>query len=202
MPDMKAIFAANRDWARRMCESDPSFFDRLADQQAPEYLWIGCSDSRVPANQITGRQPGEVFVHRNVANVAPCDDLNCQAVIQFAVDVLGVSDIIVCGHYGCGGVLAALKNQATGRAREWLGGIVRLRDDHAATLDALANDTERHALLCELNVVEQVGNLGESVVVQDAWSRGQPLRLHGWIYNIEDGLLKDLDVSVGGPRES
>jgi len=196
---MKAIFAANRAWARRMCASDPEFFDRLADQQAPEFLWIGCSDSRVPANQITGLQPGEVFVHRNVANVAPGDDLNCQAVIQFAVDVLGVRHIIVCGHYGCGGVLAALKDQATGLAREWVSGIVSLRDRNAGALDALADDAERHARLCELNVIEQVHNLGQSAVVLAAWSRGQPLRLHGWIYNIKDGLLKDLNVSVSGP---
>jgi carbonic anhydrase len=197
--DMKAIFSANREWARNMRESDPEFFDRLVNQQAPEYLWIGCSDSRVPANQITGLQPGEVFVHRNVANVVPGDDLNCQAVIQFGVEVLGVSHIIVCGHYGCGGVLAALKDQATGLAREWVSGIVSLRDRNAAALDALENDAERHARLCELNVIEQVHNLGQSAVVLAAWSRGQPLRLHGWIYNIKDGLLKDLNVSVSGP---
>lgn len=199
MPDLKTIFAANREWARRMCASEPKFFDRLADLQAPEYLWIGCSDSRVPANQITGLQPGEVFVHRNVANVVPGDDLNSQAVIQFGIDVLGVRHIIVCGHYGCGGVLAALNDQASGLTREWVSGIVRLRDRNAADLDALENDIERHARLCELNVIEQVRNLGQSTVVLTAWSRGQSLRLHGWIYNIKDGLLKDLNVSVGGP---
>jgi len=197
--DMKAIFDANREWAKSMCESDPEFFDRLVNQQEPDYLWIGCSDSRVPANQITGLQPGEVFVHRNVANVAPGDDLNCQAVIEFGVEVLGVSHIIVCGHYGCGGVLAALKDQATGLAREWVSGIVSLRDRNAAALDALENDAERHARLCELNVIEQVHNLSQSSVVLDAWSRGQVLRLHGWIYNIKDGLLKDLSVSVSAP---
>jgi len=197
--DMKAIFAANREWARSMRESDPKFFDRLVNQQAPDYLWIGCSDSRVPANQITGLRPGEVFVHRNIANVAPGDDLNCQAVIEFGVDVLGVSHIIVCGHYGCGGVLAALNDQATGLAREWVSGIVSLRDRNAAALDALENDAERHARLCELNVIEQVRNLSQSTVVLDAWSRGQPLRLHGWIYNIKDGLLKDLSVSISAP---
>ncbi len=202
MLDMKAIFAANRDWAQRMCDADPEFFDRLADQQAPEYLWIGCSDSRVPANQITGMQPGEVFVHRNVANVAPGDDLNCQAVIQFAVDVLCVKHIIVCGHYGCGGVQMALNGQATGLAREWISGITRLGKRNAAALDSLATDSERHARLCELNVIEQVNNLSQSTVVQAGWSRGQSIWLHGWIYNINDGLLKDLGVSVCSPSEA
>lgn len=197
--DLKAIFAANRQWAQRMLDSDPEFFDRLVDQQAPEYLWIGCSDSRVPANQITGLQPGEVFVHRNVANIAPGDDLNCQAVIQFAVDVLRVRHIIVCGHYGCGGVQMALEDQATGLAREWIDGITRLCRRNAAILDALATDAERHARLCELNVIEQVGNLRQSPVVQAAWTRGQAVQLHGWIYSIRDGLLKDLGVSVSGP---
>ncbi len=199
MPDMNAIFAANRKWARTMREIDPEFFDRLVHQQSPEYLWIGCSDSRVPASQITGLQPGEVFVHRNVANVAPENDLNCQAVIQFGVEVLGVRHIIVCGHYGCGGVWAALKDQATGLAREWIGSIVDLCDRNAAALAELETDAGRHARLCELNVIEQVRNLEKSTVVSAAWSRGQPLSLHGWIYNIKDGLLKDLNVSVGGP---
>jgi carbonic anhydrase len=202
MTDMKDIFAANRDWAARMRESDPEFFDRLVNQQAPKYLWIGCSDSRVPANQITGLRPGEVFVHRNIANVAPEDDLNCQAVIQYGLDVLGVTNIIVCGHYGCGGVLAALEDQATGLAREWVSSIVDLRDRNAEGLGALATDAERHARLCELNVIEQVHNLSQSTAVRDAWSRRQPLKLHGWIYNINDGLLKDLGVSVCGPSEA
>ncbi len=202
MPDMKEIFAANRAWARKMRESDPAFFDRLAHLQSPEYLWIGCSDSRVPANQITGLQPGEVFVHRNIANVVSDDDLNCQAVVQYAVEVLGIKNIIVCGHYGCGGIQVALEDQATGRAREWIRGIVSLRDRNAEVLSALPNDDERHARLCELNVAEQVHNLSQSDVIQAAWSRSQPLRLHGWIYNIGDGLLKDLNVSVSGPSEA
>jgi carbonic anhydrase len=202
MPDMKSIFAANREWAQRMHESDPDFFKDLANLHAPEYLWIGCSDSRVPANQITGLQPGEVFVHRNVANIVHGDDLNCQAVIQYAVDSIGVREIIVCGHYGCGGVLAALENQATGLAREWITEIVGLRDRNAAALDAMANNDERHARLCELNVIEQVHNLSQSTVVQAAWSSGLALNLHGWIYNIQDGLLKDLKVSVSGPVEA
>ena len=201
MTDMKDIFAANRTWAQGMIASDPDFFDRLAHLQAPKYLWVGCSDSRVPANQITGLQPGEVFVHRNVANIAPGNDLNCQAVIEYGIEVLGVRDIIVCGHYGCGGVLAALKDQATGRAREWVSVIASLRDRNANILAALASDDERHARLCELNVIEQVHNLSQSTAVLSAWSRGQTLRLHGWIYNIEDGLLKDLGVSVSGPTE-
>jgi len=196
MADMKDIFSANREWAERMRESDPEFFNRLVNQQAPKYLWIGCSDSRVPANQITGLRPGEVFVHRNVANVAPEGDLNCQSVLQYGIDVLGVTNIIVCGHYGCGGVLAALNDQATGLAREWVSSIVSLRDRNAEVLDALATDEERHARLCELNVIEQVQNLSQSIAIRDAWSRGQPLTLHGWIYNIKDGLLKDLNVSV------
>ena len=200
MTEMKDIFAANREWAERMCENDPDFFNRLVNQQAPKYLWIGCSDSRVPANQITGLRPGEVFVHRNVANVAPKGDLNCQAVIQYGINVLGVMNIIVCGHYGCGGVLAALEDQATGLTREWVSGIVGLRDRNAEALAALATDAERHARLCELNVIEQVNNLSQSTAVRDAWSRGQSLKLHGWIYNIKDGLLKDLRVSVSQPN--
>jgi len=198
MPDMKDIFAANRAWAQQMRDSDPAFFDRLVHLQSPEYLWIGCSDSRVPANQITGLQPGEVFVHRNIANVVFDDDPNCQAVIQYAVEVLGISHIIVCGHYGCGGVQVALNGQATGRARDWVRGIVSLRDRNAEALSKLPNDDERHARLCELNVAEQVHNLSQSAAVQAAWSRSQTLSLHGWIYNIDDGLLKDLDVSVSG----
>lgn len=200
MPDMQEIFAANRAWADRMREIDPGFFDQLVNQQAPEYLWIGCSDSRVPANQITGLQPGEVFVHRNVANIAPEGDLNCQAVVQYAVEVLGIRHIVVCGHYGCGGVLAALTGQATGHARRWIDGIVKLRDRHAGMLATLADDDARHARLCELNVVEQVRNLSRSQVVRDAWSRGQPLLIHGWIYAIADGLLKDLGVTLSGPE--
>lgn len=199
MPDLKEIFAANRAWASRMREIDPEFFDQLVNQQAPEYLWIGCSDSRVPANQITGLQPGEVFVHRNVANVAAESDLNCQAVIEYAVEVIGIRHIVVCGHYGCGGVLAALTGQATGRALQWIGGIVSLRDRHAGMLAELADDNARHARLCELNVCQQVQNLQRSQVVRDAWSRGQPLHIHGWIYAIADGLLKDLCVTISGP---
>jgi len=198
MTDMKDIFAANRDWAKRMRESDPEFFDRLVNLQAPKYLWIGCSDSRVPANQITGLRPGEVFVHRNVANVVAEEDLNCQAVIEYGIDVLGITDIIVCGHYGCGGVLAALEDQATGLARDWISGIVGLRDRNAEDLEALESDVGRHDRLCELNVIDQVHHLGQSAAVRAAWSRSQSLRLHGWIYNIKDGLLKDLDVQVGG----
>jgi carbonic anhydrase len=197
MIDMKDIFAANRDWAERMRESDPKFFERLVNLQAPKYLWIGCSDSRVPANQITGLRPGEVFVHRNVANVVSNDDLNCQAVIEYGIDVLGITDIIVCGHYGCGGVQVALEDKATGLAHEWISGIVGLRDRNAENLEALANDAERHDRLCELNVIDQVHHLSQSAAVRAAWSRDLSLRLHGWIYNINDGLLKDLDASVG-----
>ena len=199
MPDMKAIFAANREWARSMCESDPDFFNRLVSQREPEHLWIGCSDSRVPVNQVAGLQPGEAFVHRNIANIVSIDDLNCQAVIQYAVEILGVKYIVVCGHYGCGGVLAALRGQATGLIGDWISSIVALREQHATTLAALASEAERHDRLCELNVIEQVRCLSETEAVKTAWSRGQALRIHGWIYSIRDGLLKDLHASIDGP---
>lgn len=199
MTDMQDIFDANRDWSQRMRERDPDYFDRLASQQKPRYLWIGCSDSRVPASLVTGLQPGEVFVHRNVANVAPNDDPNCQAVIEYAVDVLGVSHIIVCGHYGCGGVEAALKDQATGHALQWIRSIVQLRDRKADELSALPDVAGQHARLCELNVIDQVESLSRSEVIRRAWSRGQSLEIHGWIYKLTDGLLQDLNVSVSGP---
>ena len=199
MKDTKEIFTANRQWSRRMQEADPDFFSRLENLQSPQYLWIGCSDSRVPANQITGLGPGEVFVHRNVANLAPGEDSNCQAVIEYAVGVLGVTDIIVCGHYGCGGVLAALNDDASGHALEWIGSIVNLRNEHAEELAALPTQAERHARLCELNVVAQVDRLSRSKAVRSAWSGGHSLNLHGWIYKLSDGLLQDLGVTVSAP---
>ncbi len=186
----------NRAWATKITQEDPDFFGRLSDQQAPGYLWIGCSDSRVPANQIVGLLPGDMFVHRNVANVVVHTDLNCLSAIQFAVDVLRVEDIIVCGHYGCGGVLAALQNQKLGLVDNWLRHVQDVRAKHRAQLDALATEEEQHARLCELNVIEQVANLIQTTAVRDVWERRQPLDVHGWIYDLRDGLIKDLGVSV------
>jgi carbonic anhydrase len=188
------LFANNRAWAAEMTRQDPDFFARLSRQQAPEYLWIGCSDSRVPANQIVGLPPGEMFVHRNVANVVVHADLNCLSVIQFAVDVLGVEHIIVCGHYGCGGVLAALRDDKLGLVDNWLRHVQDVRWKHQAELDGLRTEAERHHRLCELNVAEQVVNVSKTTVVQDAWARGQPLEVHGWIYDLRDGLLRDLGM--------
>ncbi|RPI44983.1 MAG: carbonate dehydratase [Betaproteobacteria bacterium] len=188
------LFANNRAWAQAMTRADPQFFQRLAGQQAPQHLWIGCSDSRVPANQIVGLLPGEMFVQRNVANLVVHTDLNCLSTIQFAVDVLKVRHIIVCGHYGCGGVLAALRNERLGLVDNWLRHVDDVRMRHQPQLDALASERARHDRLCELNVIEQVVNVGQTTVVRDAWRRGEQLALHGWIYDIGDGLLRDLGV--------
>jgi carbonic anhydrase len=198
MPALSDLFANNRAWAADMLRQDPEFFTRLARQQAPEYLWIGCSDSRVPANQITGLLPGELFVHRNVANVVVHADLNCLSTIQFAVDVLRVSNIIVCGHYGCAGVLAALSDRKLGLVDNWLRHVQDVRWKHKAELETLGGEEQRQRRLCELNVVEQVTNVSQTTVVRDAWSRGQPLAVHGLVYDIRDGLLHDLGVSTGG----
>ncbi|MGE3571446.1 MAG: carbonic anhydrase, partial [Burkholderiales bacterium] len=170
-------------------------------QQSPQYLWIGCSDSRVPANQITGLAPGEVFVHRNVANVVVHTDLNCLSVIQFAVDFLKVRHIILCGHYGCSGVLAALRRQRTGLSENWLRHVQDVADAHAAELDAIRDEDARHRRLCELNVRAQVDHVAECTSVRDAWARGQALEVHGWIYDLKDGLLRDMKVSRKGPEE-
>jgi carbonic anhydrase len=184
-----------------MREQDPEFFSKLAWQQAPEYFWIGCSDSRVPANQIVGLLPGEVFVHRNVANLVVHADLNCLAALQFAVDVLKVRHVIVCGHYGCGGIGAALRRERHGLVDNWLGHVHDVIEKHAVRLEAQGGAERRLARLCELNVVEQVVNVSRTTVVQDAWKRGQPLTLHGWIYGIEDGLLRDLGMSAADAAE-
>ena len=184
-----------------MTHQDPEFFQRLAQQQAPQYLWIGCSDSRVPANQIVGLMPGEMFVHRNVANVVVHTDLNCLSTIQFAVEVLRVHHIVVCGHYGCGGVLAALRGEKLGLVDNWLQHVRDLRLRHDQHLATLPSDKERHERLCELNVLEQVCNVSQTTIVRDAWQRGQELAVHGWIYDIRDGLLRDLNVSVTGEGE-
>lgn len=190
------LFASNRAWAAEMARRDPEFFDRLVSQQAPRYLWIGCSDSRVPANQIVDLLPGEMFVHRNVANVVVHTDLNCLSTVQFAVDVLRVEHIIVCGHYGCGGVLAALRKDTLGLVDNWLRHVEDVAARHQAQLDGLPGEAERHDRLCELNVIDQVVNVGQTTVVRDAWERGQELAVHGWVYGIADGLLRDLEVTV------
>jgi carbonic anhydrase len=195
------LFTKNRAWAAEMTRQDPEFFARLSRQQAPEYLWIGCSDSRVPANQIVGLLPGEMFVHRNVANVVVHTDLNCLSTIQFAIDVLRVKHIIVCGHYGCGGVLAALRDEKVGLADNWLRHVQDVGLKHATQLDALADESARHDRLCELNVVEQVVNVSQTTVVRDAWTRGQSVAVHGWIYDLQDGLLRDLGMCVTSVAE-
>jgi carbonic anhydrase len=196
MDVLNQLFKNNRAWAAQMLEQDPEFFRRLLGQQRPEYLWIGCSDSRVPANQIVGLPPGELFVHRNIANVVVQDDLNCLSVLQFAVGVLGVKHIIVCGHYGCSGVLAALRGDKLGLVDRWLANIVKVRDKNQAQLDAISCKTQSHDRLCELNVIEQVANVCRTPVLQSAWARSQAVTVHGWIYNIKDGLLHDLDMSI------
>jgi carbonic anhydrase len=195
------LFAQNRAWAEAMTRHDPEFFARLSRQQAPRYLWIGCSDSRVPANQIVGLLPGEMFVHRNVANVVVHTDLNCLSTIQFAVDVLRVEHIIVCGHYGCGGVLAALRNAKLGLIENWLRHIQDVAGKHPTRLDRLPDDGARHHRLCALNVIEQAANVTRTTVVRDAWARGQTLTIHAWIYGIRDGLLQDLGLRVAAEAE-
>jgi carbonic anhydrase len=195
-PALSRLFANNRAWAAEMTRRDPEFFLRLSQQQAPQYLWIGCADSRVPANEIVGLLPGELFVHRNVANVVVHADLNCLAVIQFAVDVLRVGHIIVCGHYGCGGVLAALRDDRMGLVDNWLRHVQDVHGKHRAELDTLDTEAERHHRLCELNVVEQVANVSQTTVVREAWARGQTLAVHGVIYDLRDGLLRDLGITV------
>jgi carbonic anhydrase len=195
---LKELFARNRAWAADMKRRDPQFFARLASQQAPEFLWIGCSDSRVPANEICGLLPGEMFVHRNVANVVVHADVNCLSSIQFAVDVLRVKHIIVCGHYGCGGVIAALRDERLGLVDNWLRHVQDVKNKHRAELETLPDEGARHRRLCELNVMEQVLNVSQTTVVREAWARGQQLGLYGWIYDIGDGLLRDLEVTVFG----
>jgi carbonic anhydrase len=195
------LFANNQAWAADMVRNDPQFFERLTGQQAPRYLWIGCSDSRVPANQIVGLLPGEMFVHRNIANVVVHADLNCLSAIQFAVEVLHVEHIIVCGHYGCGGVLAALRDNRLGLVDNWLRHVQDVRRKYQPQLDTLANEADQHTRLCELNVIEQVANVCQTTIVRDAWSRGQPLAVHGWVYALRDGLLQDLGICVANEKE-
>ena len=190
------LFANNRAWADAMTRRDPTFFQQLSNQQAPEYFWIGCSDSRVPANEIVGLLPGEMFVHRNIANVVVHSDLNCLSVMQYAIDVLHVRHVIVCGHYGCGGVRAAFQDQRVGLVDNWLRHVQDVRSKHRDELDALATEQAQLDRLSELNVIEQVSNVSQTTVVQDAWSRGQKLSVHGVIYGLQDGLLRDLGITV------
>jgi carbonic anhydrase len=198
MARLDDLFERNRAWSRAMTASDRDFFRRLSLQQAPRYLWIGCSDSRVPANQIVDLLPGELFVHRNVANLAVHTDLNCLSVLQFAVDVLKVEHVIVCGHYGCGGVRAAAQAQRLGLIDNWLRHVRDVHDRHAAALAALTGETARENRLCELNVIEQAWNVSQTTIVQDAWTRGQSLAVHAWVYGIDDGLLRDLGETIDG----
>jgi carbonic anhydrase len=193
MRSLTHLFASNRAWAARVREQQPDFFQRLARQQNPDYLWIGCSDSRVPANDIVGLLPGELFVHRNVANIVVHTDLNCLSVMQFAVDLLKVRHVIVCGHYGCSGVQAALRGDRIGLSDNWLRHVQDVREKHSAALAGQFRAADR---LCELNVIEQVANVCHTTIAREAWERGQPLAVHGWIYGIQDGRLKDLDVTV------
>ena len=196
---LSKLLVNNRAWAAARVEHDPTFFTRLEKQQAPEYLWIGCSDSRVPANEIVGLDPGELFVHRNVANLVVHTDLNCLSVLQFAVDVLKIKHVIVCGHYGCGGVGAALRGERLGLVDNWLRRIEMVRDRHAPLIERAA--ARSADLLCELNVVEQVRNVCQTTVLRDAWRRGREVTVHGWIYRLHDGRLHDLGVSIDGAAD-
>ncbi len=196
MKMLKNIFEKNRKWADKIKETNPDFFAKLSKQQNPEYLWIGCSDSRVPPNDIVGMLPGKMFVHRNIANLVIHTDLNCLSVIQYAVYVLRVKHIIVCGHYGCGGIKAAIDNREHGLIDNWLRNIKDVYRFYQAKIDALKTEKEKFNLLCELNVIEQVSNICHTTIVQKAWKTGQKLAVHGLIYGIEDGILKDLDVCI------
>jgi carbonic anhydrase len=197
MDDLNELLEKNRQWAEEIKASDPQFFNSLAQQQTPRYLWIGCSDSRVPATQLVGLKPGDMFVHRNVANVVVHTDFNCLSVLQFAVDVLNVSHVIVCGHYGCGGVKAAMDNLQLGLIDNWLRHVQDVMHNHNEELATIVDDGRRLDRLCELNVSEQVLNVSKTTIVQNAWNRGQELAIHGWIYGISDGLLRDLNISIG-----
>jgi carbonic anhydrase len=201
MPSLSQLFENNRAWSERIRRMDPDFFTRLSRQQRPRYLWIGCADSRVPANEIVGLLPGELFVHRNVANVVVHSDLNCLSVMQFAVDVLRIEHIIVCGHYGCSGVAAALQNQRIGLADNWLRHVQDVHSKHDSRVSVVPEMTERVDRLCELNVIEQVANVCQTTVVREAWERGQTLTVHGWVYGLKDGLVRDLATSVASSEE-
>jgi carbonic anhydrase len=198
---LKECFEANREWAASMAAQDPGYFDRLAAQQAPQLLWIGCADSRLPPNQILGRAPGEIFVHRNVANVVVHTDMNFLSVLQYGVEVIGVRHVVVCGHYDCGGVRAALGTKPLGLIDNWLRHIRDVAMSHREELDRLPDDRARADRLCELNVAAQVANVCHTTIVQDAWRRRQPLAVHGWIYAVSDGLLRDLGLCAESPEQ-
>jgi carbonic anhydrase len=198
---LEHLIENNREWAAAIEAKDPDFFKKLAAQQAPEYMWIGCSDSRVPANELLGLLPGDVFVHRNVANVIVHSDLNCLSALQFAIELLGVKHIIVCGHYGCSGVHAAMTGRRIGLADNWLRHVQDVSQKHGRYLGEVMPEQARHDRMCELNVIEQVANVCQTTIVQDAWERGQPLTVHSWIYGVRDGLLRDLGVTVSGADE-
>ncbi|HEX6853449.1 MAG TPA: carbonate dehydratase [Candidatus Polarisedimenticolaceae bacterium] len=202
MRTLHHLFDANRAWAEGIRRQQPDFFAELSHQQSPGYLWIGCSDSRVPANQIVGLMPGELFVHRNLANLVVHTDLNCLSVMQFAVELLKVRHVIVCGHYGCSGVRAVLRRDRLGLSDNWLRHVEDVRRKHVERLAAIEGDAEVHARLCELNVIEQTANVCQTTIVRDAWERGQELTVHGWIYGLEDGLLRDLKATVTAPDEA
>jgi carbonic anhydrase len=199
---LQHLFDNNRAWSERIRRNDPEFFSRLSGQQRPRYLWIGCADSRVPANEIVGLQPGELFVHRNVANVVVHSDLNCLSVMQFAVDVLKIEHVIVCGHYGCSGVSVAIQNQRVGLADNWLRHVQDVHSKHDQHVAMLAGMPQRIDRLCELNVIEQVANVCQTTIVRDAWDRGQALAVHGWIYGLADGLVHDLGTTVTKPEQA
>ena len=201
MTDLNQLLRNNREWAERIKQEDPGFFKRLSQQQSPRYLWIGCSDSRVPANQILGLDPGEVFVHRNIANVMSHGDLNCLSVIQFAVDILKVEHILLVGHYGCGGVHAAMTGARLGLADNWLRHVGDVAQKHVTLLDQTDTESLRHARLCELNVIEQVFNVCQTTVVEDAWARGQELSVHGWVYSLFDGRVRQLGMDVNATEQ-
>jgi carbonic anhydrase len=200
--ELDELFRNNRAWAERICRSDAKFFDKLAQQQSPRYLWIGCSDSRVPANEIVGLLPGELFVHRNLGNVVVHTDLNCLSVMQFAIDVLKIAHIIVCGHYGCSAVRAAVMKERHGLVDNWLRHIQDVQHGHAARLHSVHDPAQRIDRLCELNVIEQISNVCRTSIVEDAWARGQPLTIHGLIYGIHDGLLRNLNITAGSASEA
>jgi carbonic anhydrase len=202
MHPLQHLFDSNRAWSERLRKDDPNFFARLSGQQRPRYLWIGCSDSRVPANEIVGLLPGELFVHRNVANVVVHSDLNCLSVMQFAVEVLRIEHVIVCGHYGCSGVSVALRNQRVGLADNWLRHVLDVQSKHEAHVAMQSDEAHRVDRLCELNVIEQVANVCQTTIVRDAWERGQALAVHGWIYGLKDGLVRDLATTVTKPEEA
>jgi carbonic anhydrase len=201
MGQLDHLFAQNKAWADSIRARDPEFFPKLSRQQSPEYLWIGCSDSRVPANEIVNLLPGELFVHRNIANVVVHTDLNCLSVMQFAVDVLKVKHVIVCGHYGCSGVRAALRCDRIGLADNWLRHVQDVAEKHRACVHRVEGEAQRTSLLCELNVIEQVANVCQTTIVRDAWERGQALTVHGWIYGLKDGLIRNLGLCASSAME-